>query len=249
MPPRWRTRVVRPRTPYATRSAQGLRSTRDCQPTSLTGDFQSGGTAVVRLDCQVHYKDLGLLGIPGSIAGQRRGARPDRHLPEHPMNGPGSDKLNHRWLSWSKPRNEQGSATVFVIGFAIVLFLCAGLVIDGGLAINKRMRIADDAEQAARIGADSINVAEFRRTETLVIDQPLARQRMTQYMSSLGYGADNWQPDIGADRVGVTLTDSSKTYILDLFGVEFPVRASAVAVPDTGPNAGQNNNGQPAPAP
>ena len=59
-------------------------------------------------------------------------------------------------------RDERGSATVFVIGFALILFLCAGLVIDGGLAINKRMRIADDAEQAARIGADSINVIEFR---------------------------------------------------------------------------------------
>ena len=76
-----------------------------------------------------------------------------------------------------------------MIGFAIVLFLCAGLVIDGGLAINKRMRIADDAEQAARIGADSIDVNEFRRTETLVIDQQLARQRISGYMADLGYGA------------------------------------------------------------
>jgi len=146
----------------------------------------------------------------------------------------GFDKLNHRWLSLSKPRNEQGSATVFVIGFAIVLFLCAGLVIDGGLAINKRMRIADDAEQAARIGADSIDVAEFRRTEALVIDRQLANQRIAGYMSDLGYGGGNWTADVQQGRVSVSVTDSSKTYILDLFGVEFPVRASAGAVPDTG---------------
>ncbi len=134
-------------------------------------------------------------------------------------------------------RDEQGSATVFVIGFAIVLFLCAGLVIDGGLAINKRMRIADDAEQAARIGADSIDVAEFRRTEALVIDQQLANQRIAGYMSDLGYGGGNWTADVQQGRVSVSVTDSSKTYILDLFGVEFPVRASAEAVPDTGLNA------------
>ncbi len=90
---------------------------------------------------------------------------------------------------------------MFVIGFAIVLFLCAGLVIDGGLAINKRMRIADDAEQAARIGADSIDVNEFRRTETLVIDQQLARQRISGYMADLGYGAGQFTADIG-DRPG-----------------------------------------------
>ena len=134
-------------------------------------------------------------------------------------------------------RDEQGSATVFVIGFAIVLFLCAGLVIDGGLAINKRMRIADDAEQAARIGADSIDVAEFRRTEALVIDRQLANQRIAGYMSDLGYGGGNWTADVQQGRVSVSVTDSSKTYILDLFGVEFPVRASAEAVPDTGLNA------------
>ncbi len=136
-----------------------------------------------------------------------------------------------------RARDEQGSATVFVIGFAIVLFLCAGLVIDGGLAINKRMRIADDAEQAARIGADSINVAEFRRTEALVIDKQLANQRIAGYMSDLGYGGGNWTADVQQGRVSVSVTDSSKTYILDLFGVEFPVRASAEAVPDTGLNA------------
>ena len=131
-------------------------------------------------------------------------------------------------------RDERGSATVFVIGFAIVLFLCAGLVIDGGLAINKRMRIADDAEQAARIGADSINVSEFRRTETLVIDEGLARQRISSYLADLGYGSAKWTADIGGGRVAVQVRDSSKTYILNLFGVTFPVRASAEAVPDTG---------------
>jgi hypothetical protein len=72
---------------------------------------------------------------------------------------------------------------------------------------------------------------------------------MGAYMASLGYGGDNWEPDIQADRVGVRLTDTSKTYILDLFGVEFPVVASAVAVPDTGPNAAQDDNGPPNPAP
>ncbi len=55
---------------------QGLRSTRDCRPTSLAGDFQSGGTAIVRLNCQVHYKDLGLLGIPGSLAVNAEGHAP-----------------------------------------------------------------------------------------------------------------------------------------------------------------------------
>lgn len=137
-----------------------------------------------------------------------------------------------------RSRDERGSATVFVIGFAIVLFLCAGLVIDGGLAINKRMRIADDAEQAARIGADSIDVNEFRRSETLVIDKQLARQRISGYLSDLGYGAGNWSAQVDAGDVSIQVNDTSKTYILNLFGITFPVRASAEAVPDTGADPG-----------
>ena len=135
-------------------------------------------------------------------------------------------------------RDERGSATVFMIGFALVLFLCAGLVIDGGLAINKRMRVADDAEQTARIGADSIDVNLFRKTETIVIDQTLARRRMTEYATSLGYTADDWEPtwpDGPNGGVRVEIQRPSKTYILQMFGVEFNVHAEAIAVPDTGP--------------
>ena len=56
--------------------AEGLRATRNCQPTGLSGDFVSGGTAIVRLNCTVDYKDLGLLGIPGSIAVNAEGHAP-----------------------------------------------------------------------------------------------------------------------------------------------------------------------------
>ena len=62
--------------PSAPPSAEGLRATRDCRPTGLSGNFESGGTAIVRLDCQVSYKDLGLLGIPGSLAVEAEGHAP-----------------------------------------------------------------------------------------------------------------------------------------------------------------------------
>ena len=136
-------------------------------------------------------------------------------------------------------RDERGSATVFVIGFAIVLFLCAGLVIDGGMAINKRMRIADDAEQAARIGADSIDVNYFRTTEVLQVDPTVARTRIAAYMSDLGHPAGQWSAEVQDNRVTVRVHDTSKTYILSLFKVSFPINAVAEAIPDTGPQAAQ----------
>jgi len=42
-----------------------------------------------------------------------------------------------RWLSANAAlATERGSATIFVVGFALMLFACAGLAIDGGRAIN-----------------------------------------------------------------------------------------------------------------
>jgi hypothetical protein len=150
----------------------------------------------------------------------------------------------------TRRRDERGSATVFMIGFAMVLFLCAGLVIDGGLAINKRMRIADDAEQAARIGADSIDVNEFRRTEKLVINQQLAQQRINGYMSDLGYGSGNFEVKFPDGHVWVRVNAPSKTYILQMVGVKYHPYASAEALPDTGlVDPGQPNPGQPDAAP
>ena len=56
--------------------ARGLRSTRNCVSEGLSGDFESGGTAIVRLRCTVEWRDLGLLGIPGSIRVDAQGHAP-----------------------------------------------------------------------------------------------------------------------------------------------------------------------------
>ena len=49
-------------------------------------------------------------------------------------------------------RGESGTATAFVVGFAVVLLACAGLVIDGGSALNARMTLADLKRNLSRIG-------------------------------------------------------------------------------------------------
>ncbi|MGV9304791.1 TadE/TadG family type IV pilus assembly protein [Nonomuraea sp. NPDC003727] len=59
---------------------------------------------------------------------------------------------------------ERGSMSVFTVLFSVVVFLLAGLLVDGGAAINARLRAADVAEQAARAGADRIDVEHLRQT-------------------------------------------------------------------------------------
>ncbi|MGI5269200.1 pilus assembly protein TadG-related protein [Nonomuraea sp. CA-218870] len=61
-------------------------------------------------------------------------------------------------------RRDRGSMSVFTVLFSVVVFLLAGLLVDGGAAINARLRAADIAEQAARAGADQVDVDQLRET-------------------------------------------------------------------------------------
>lgn len=133
-------------------------------------------------------------------------------------------------------RDERGSATVFVIGMAIVLFVCAGLVVDGGLAINARMRVADDAEQASRAGADSVAIDELRAGGEVRIDTVLAAKRAAEYLTGRGYGPGQYDVAVDDTGVRVSVRDTTDTAILGLVGIrEYDVRAGATAVPQTGP--------------
>ena len=136
-----------------------------------------------------------------------------------------------------RPDRERGAATIFVLGMSIVLFVCAGLVVDGGLAIGARMRVADDAEQASRVGADSINVGVLRDTGVIQIDEGLAGTRAAGYLADRGYGAGQFNVDVqDGGNVRVVVRDTTTTLILGLIGIgTYDVEAAATSEPDTGP--------------
>lgn len=134
-------------------------------------------------------------------------------------------------------RTERGSASIFVIGMSIVLLVCGGLVVDGGLAINARMRVADDAEQAARVGADSVDIDLLRAGGALVINQDLARQRADAYLAGRGYAPGQYAVAVDGDRVQVSVQDTTETTLLKLVNIdEYDVRADAASTPQTEPD-------------
>lgn len=133
-------------------------------------------------------------------------------------------------------RDERGSASIFVLGMSVVLMVCAGLVVDGGLAINARMRVADDAEQASRIAADSIDEPLLRSGGAIEIDPDLAAQRSADYLNGRGYSAGQYSLDIDGETVSVTVRDTTDTMILGLVGIDtYDVEAAASAIPETEP--------------
>jgi Flp pilus assembly protein TadG len=130
-------------------------------------------------------------------------------------------------------RGQRGSATVFVLGFAAVLMVGAGLVVDGGLALNKRSQVADDAEQAARSGANAIDVAALRDRGQLVVDASQATAVASDFLSERGY--TNIGVVVNGNEVTAAADGSVDTAILSLVGINtFTVHGEATATPETG---------------
>lgn len=130
---------------------------------------------------------------------------------------------------WRCPaRDERGSAMVFVLGMAVTMLVCAGLVLDGGNALNARMRLADNVEQAARAGAQQIDVNHLRTTGQVRLEPAAAEARARSFISTFNY------PDVSVSvqdgQITVRAADSVDTTLLGLVGIQkYDVAASATS--------------------
>lgn len=126
--------------------------------------------------------------------------------------------------------DERGSVSVFVLGLVVSLMVVAGLVVDGGRAVNARSAIMDDAEQAARAGANQVDLASLRAGEAVSLDAAAARTAAVEHLVALGYDAADIT--VGADQaeVHVEVDDSVPTALLSLIFIRsFDVHGAATA--------------------
>lgn len=137
---------------------------------------------------------------------------------------------------------ERGSMSVFVVLFALTAFLLGGFVIDTGMAISKRERAADIAEQAARRVADDIDLDTLRETGRAVVRGADCGAKAQEIVSATGEGVVTRctvDPD-NTVHVGIQIQYDSA--MLGLIGFHrFTANAKADAHPVTGiNNAGDN---------
>lgn len=134
--------------------------------------------------------------------------------------------------------DEAGSTSVFAICVAAVLMLLAGLCIDGGRVLNTRATLADTAEQAARAGAQRVQVGELRRSGTVVFDAREARAAANTYLSSAGgTGAAGSDVTTTGNTVTVTMEKDVPTFMLSLVGLStVHITVSGSAEAETGSN-------------
>ncbi|MGW2055893.1 TadE/TadG family type IV pilus assembly protein [Streptomyces sp. NPDC001840] len=131
-----------------------------------------------------------------------------------------------RLRAWPTARDDRGQVTAFVVGVFAALWLFAGIVVDGGLALAGKTRALDVAQEAARTGAQQLDVGRLRRGEVrLVYDKAAAAARA--YISSTG---DHGSASAKGDAVTVRVTHHQRTQILQLIGLRtLTVHASGTA--------------------
>ena len=130
-------------------------------------------------------------------------------------------------------REETGSTSVFAICVAAVLMLLAGLCVDGGRVLNARATLTDTAEQAARAGAQKVQLGGLRQSGAGTLDPAAARAAATTYLASTGSaGAASASVTTTGDTVTVTAEEDVPTFMLSLVGmstVHITVTGSAEA--------------------
>ena len=75
---------------------------------------------------------------------------------------------------FSRRSDHRGQVTVFVAGASLGLILVAGLAIDGGRILAGRERAFDEAQEAARAGADALSPGALRVGSSSVVDPSAA---------------------------------------------------------------------------
>ncbi|MBI2169360.1 MAG: hypothetical protein HYU28_07660 [Actinobacteria bacterium] len=112
--------------------------------------------------------------------------------------------------------DERGMVTATVVIFTVALLAVTGLVFDGGNVLAARRRAFNEAEAAARAGAQAVDVDVLRAGEGVVLDAEDARQHALSYLASIGRSGE---VSVAGDVVRVRLALRQDLSILGAFGV------------------------------
>jgi hypothetical protein len=131
-------------------------------------------------------------------------------------------------------RGDDGQVTAFVVVMAVALVLLIGLVLDGGLTLAARERALGEAQEAARAGAQAVNLAVYRQDGDLSLNPVQAGADARSYLAGIGATGT---VTATAGQVTVTVTAVQDMQILSAAGLDsVTVHATASAVPVRGIN-------------
>ncbi|MGW0734469.1 pilus assembly protein TadG-related protein [Streptomyces sp. NPDC002851] len=107
--------------------------------------------------------------------------------------------------------------TAFVVGLFAALWLFAGIVVDGGLVLAGKARALDVAQEAARTGAQQLDVAQLRRGDDVRLVRDAAARAARAHVAATG---DQSAASVRGEVVTVRVTHLQRTQILQLIGLD-----------------------------
>lgn len=122
--------------------------------------------------------------------------------------------MSARW----QPAGDAGAISVIVLLLTGAMFALAGLVWDGGRAITARQHAADLAEQAARAGANDLDLTALRATGADSVDVPHAIADACHYVQVAAPGS-GCAATASGDAVTVRVTTRTPTALLGIVGL------------------------------
>ncbi len=127
---------------------------------------------------------------------------------------------------------QDGVVTAFTVVMVGALIVLAGLVFDGGRALAGRVTALNEAQEAARVGAQQIDLPTFRATGAAILSDDAAVTAAEGYLATTG---DAGTATVNGDTVTVTVTHRQSTQILSVIGIgSFTEHATATATAEQG---------------
>ena len=102
--------------------------------------------------------------------------------------------------------DERGAVSTFLAVIALALLMAAGLAIDGGRKVNALREASHIADNAARAGAQAVDLDTLRTTGELRLLPDEAAGRVETYLAALGYTTAVVVVDEADVTVTVTIT-------------------------------------------
>lgn len=120
---------------------------------------------------------------------------------------------------------ERGSATLYLIGAAIAIFMIIGLVVDGGGQLREASRADDAAAQAARVAGQALSEATSQGTGSVILNEGAAIAAGQEALDILGVDGE---VVIDGDRITVNTDVTYETIVLPMILIsELPAHGTA----------------------
>jgi uncharacterized membrane protein len=123
--------------------------------------------------------------------------------------------------------SERGALSTFMAVIAFALLMSAGLAVDGGRKVNALREASHLADNAARAGAQAVDLDTLRSTGQLRLLPDQATTQVDQYLERLGHTGD---VSVAGDTITVTISLTVNPILLPTGPITVTATETATAI-------------------